>query len=83
MELESTLLALEPGQTGRVLAVEVPGSMGRRLREIGLTPGTQVSCLGRSPLGDPSAYLVRGAVIALRAGDSGRIRLFPAEAAHG
>ena len=42
----------------------------RRLLELGLVAGTRVRCLGRSPLGDPSAYEIRGAVIALRDRDS-------------
>jgi ferrous iron transport protein A len=43
--------------------------MRRRMLDIGLAPGTEVECLGRSPAGDPSAYLIRGAVIAIRASD--------------
>ena len=34
---------------------------------------TKVMCLGLSPLGDPAAYLIRGAVIAIRAKDSQNI----------
>jgi ferrous iron transport protein A len=37
--------------------------------DIGLVENTPVECLGRSPGGDPSAYLIRGAVIAIRADD--------------
>ena len=44
--------------------------MVQRLKDIGLTEGTRVDCLMRSPLGDPVAYLIRGAVIALRKEDS-------------
>ena len=49
--------------------------MRRRLMDLGLTRHTEVMCLGRSPLGDPSAYLIRGAVIAIRAKDSQNIFL--------
>ena len=49
---------LAPGQRGTVRALD-----------IGLAPGTEVECLGCSPAGDPSAYLIRGAVIAIRASD--------------
>ena len=41
-----------------------------RLSDIGLTEGTRVLCTMKSPLGDPSAYLIRGAVIALRREDA-------------
>ena len=61
---------LQPGERGTVTALETTGSMRRRFLDIGLIPDTVVECLGRSPAGDPSAYLIRGAVIAIRAEDS-------------
>ena len=70
---EMPLYGLCPGETGTVRAVAADGSMRRRLQDIGLIPGTPVECVGRSPLGDPSAYRIRGAVIALRASDCGGI----------
>ena len=45
----------------------------RRLLDLGLIEHTKVMCLGLSPLGDPAAYLIRGAVIAIRAKDSQNI----------
>ena len=42
---------------------------------VGLIPGTRVVCQGHSPAGDPAAYLIRGAVIALRARDAAGITL--------
>ena len=41
-----------------------------RLRDIGVMEGTVIECVGRSPLGDPAAYRIRGAVIALRREDA-------------
>ena len=41
----------------------------------GLIEQTRVVCLGRSPMGDPSAYLIRGSVIALRRCDCRAIRV--------
>ncbi|MCD8020152.1 MAG: ferrous iron transport protein A [Clostridiales bacterium] len=60
---------IHPGQYGFVVSLLTEGNMRRRLLDIGLTPGTRVDCLGRSPLGDPTAFLIRDAVIALRAKD--------------
>ena len=60
---------LQPGQFGVVRKLLTTGSMRRRLLDIGLVEGTKIECLGRSPGGDPSAYLIRGAVIAIRAED--------------
>ena len=44
--------------------------MRRRLLDIGLVPGTTVECVGQSPGGDPKAYLIRGAAIAIRQEDA-------------
>lgn len=51
----------------------INGPMRRRLQDIGLIDGTEVVCLRKSPSGDPVAYLIRGAVIALRSEDSSKI----------
>ena len=60
---------LDPGDKARVTGLDTMGSMRRRFLDIGLIAGTYVECVGRSPAGDPSAYLIRGAVIAIRAND--------------
>jgi ferrous iron transport protein A len=65
-----TLDELRPGQRATVRALRGGGPLRRRLRDLGLVEGTALRCLGRSPLGDPAAYAVRGAVIALRDEDS-------------
>lgn len=69
-----------PQQSATVISVQADESMRRRLLDLGLTPGTEVKCLGSSPLGDPRAYLIRGAVIALRARDSQKILVEPSPA---
>ncbi|MCL2336891.1 MAG: ferrous iron transport protein A [Firmicutes bacterium] len=46
------------------LAAEGPAR--RRLLDLGLVPGTKVEVIRRSPLGDPIAFNIRGAVIAFR-----------------
>ena len=61
-----TMNRLEEGRWGRVIRLDTKGSMRRRLQDIGLVEGTMVRCLRRSPSGDPAAFLIRGAVIALR-----------------
>ena len=64
---------LLPGQRARVHALLNEGGMRRRLLDIGLIENTVVECLGKSPAGDPGAYLIRGAVIAIRAEDGQKI----------
>lgn len=69
MDMAVGLNDMKPGQTARVLRLNTKGSMRRRLLDIGLIEDTVVECLGHSPAGDPSAYLIRGAVIAIRSED--------------
>lgn len=54
------------GRTGMVLELQVEGINKRRLLDLGMIPGTRVTAVRRSPAGDPVAYRIRGAVIALR-----------------
>lgn len=67
------LCDLNPGERGKVRSLTASGCMRRRFLDIGLTENTPVECVGRSPSGDPSAYLIRGAVIAIRAADAAGI----------
>ena len=71
------LTALALGESARVVAL-APGLRGqerRRLLDLGLLPGTVVTAELRSPGGDPTAYLIRGATIALRAEQARQIRV--------
>ncbi|HEX3054401.1 MAG TPA: FeoA family protein [Aggregatilineaceae bacterium] len=61
-----TLADLEPGQTGTVVQLHSSGPNRRRLMDLGLVPGTVVTAEFNSPMGDPVAYRVRGALVALR-----------------
>ena len=64
-----TLDCLKIGESSTVKELSVSGSMRRCLLDIGLVENTLIECIGRSPSGDPSAYMIRGAVIALRSED--------------
>lgn len=62
------LADLKPGEKARVVNIS-PASRGterRRLLDLGILPGTLVEAEMTSPSGDPTAYRIRGAVIALR-----------------
>lgn len=61
---------IKPGEKARICCLTSPGSIRRRFLDIGLIENTTVECVGISPLGDPAAYLIRGAVIAIRKNDS-------------
>ncbi|MCP5055070.1 MAG: hypothetical protein GY940_48340 [bacterium] len=62
------LSTLEPGQSGRVvgLSAGLRGLERRRMMDLGIIPGTVIDVEMKSPGGDPTAYRIRGAVIALR-----------------
>ena len=70
-----TLSELNPDECGVVASVGGEHSMKRRLYDLGIVPGTKITCMYSSPLGDPKAYFVRGALIALRCDDSSNIIL--------
>lgn len=62
--MQIALSELNPGERGKVVKVESPVAV--RLRELGLGVGTVVECVLRSPLSDPAAYRIKGALIAIR-----------------
>lgn len=72
-----TLDLLEPGQSARVVGISrrCRGLQRRRLMDLGLLPGTLVSAEMRSASGDPTAYNIRGATIALRRSHAGMISI--------
>lgn len=73
--MEYRLCDLAPGQWGRVTGLCAERSMRRRLLDLGVVPGAEVRCMGRSPAGDPTAYLICGAVIAIRCTDAADVML--------
>lgn len=67
------LSELLPDEKGKVLSITSRDEIRRRLLDMGLIPGTLVTCAFKSPWGDPTAYLIRGALVALRHDDADRI----------
>ncbi len=43
--------------------------MHRRLLDLGFVVGADIECVGVSPCGDPKAYRIRGATVAIRRED--------------
>lgn len=74
MKNEKNLSELLPGESGVVLCL-ASGEMRRRFMDIGLLPETKIHCVGKSPLGDPCAYLIRGKTVAIRCRDAAEIKL--------
>ena len=73
MKSTTKLCDLPIGSKGIVQHISADISIRTRLIELGLIDNTEVCCIGASPLGDPRAYMIRGAVIALRSGEAENI----------
>ena len=61
-----TLDGLRPGERGTVTRLLLAPERAAGLRRLGLGPGTEILCLRRTPLGDPTVYRFRGTDVALR-----------------
>ena len=61
------------GSFGRVKKITAQGRARRRMLDLGLINGTIVEPLLVSPAGDPIAYQIRGAIIALRLEEASKI----------
>ncbi|HIW00441.1 MAG TPA: ferrous iron transport protein A [Candidatus Desulfovibrio intestinipullorum] len=61
-----SLRQMHVGETATIADVVAPGELGRRIRDMGLIPGTEVSVVGRAPLQDPVALRLSGVTVTLR-----------------
>jgi ferrous iron transport protein A len=61
------------GKKAHVSRLESDGATRRRMLDLGIIDGTEIQPLYKSPSGNPVAYAIRGAVIALRSDVSDRI----------
>jgi DtxR family Mn-dependent transcriptional regulator len=72
-----TLVDLKPGDSGRVVGISpaCQGAQRRRLLDLGVVRGTEIEAALASATGDPVAYRIRGALIALRSEQAEWIRI--------
>lgn len=61
------------GDKCKVISLLCTGLSRRRMLDLGLIPGSYIEVVRKSPLGDPVAYNIRGALIALRKEESSQI----------
>lgn len=61
-----SLSELKPGTRGKVSRIACKGQLRRRMFDMGLTPGVEVTLKGMAPMGDPIEVLVRGYSLSLR-----------------
>jgi ferrous iron transport protein A len=65
-----TLKEIKPGTTVRIVKIGGEGPVKRRIMEMGLTKGAEVSVRKVAPLGDPVEITVRGYELSLRKADA-------------
>lgn len=73
------LSSLKIGEKGIVLGISkaLRGQQRRRLMDFGVVPGTEITAELKSASGDPTAYKIKGASVALRKNLAARIYLIP------
>lgn len=60
------LRAMAANAAGVITTVHASGELGRRIRDMGLIPGTRIAIMGRAPLQDPVALRLRDFTLTLR-----------------
>ena len=66
---------MQVNQEGTIARVRVGGELGRRIRDMGLVPGTAIKIQGRAPLYDPVALRIRGFTLTLRNNEADHIEV--------
>ncbi|HSN78143.1 MAG TPA: FeoA family protein [Anaerolineae bacterium] len=67
------LTALLPMQRGAVQAVQGSAVLRKRLLDMGLVPGAEISVVRVAPLGDPVEYMVKGYRLSLRRSEAAHV----------
>ena len=75
----SVLSELKVGESGVLVALDLPESVQNHLMHMGFVPNALVTALRRAPAGDPTVYGVDGMEIALRHETAEAIRVKPVE----
>jgi Fe2+ transport system protein FeoA len=71
----SVLSELSVGESGVLIALDLPESVQNHLMHMGFVPDALVTALRRAPAGDPTVYGVDGMEIALRRETAAAIRV--------
>jgi len=70
-----TLDKLKITETALIDKVNITNSFRRRLLDLGFIKGSKITALYKSPSKNPTAYLIKGAVIAIRDEDAKKIKI--------
>ena len=78
---KAILSELIPGQKALIKSIsdECQGIERQRLMDLGFVPGSLVEVEIRSPFSDPTAYRIKGGLIALRRTQASKINISPAQ----
>ncbi|MFW5721728.1 MAG: FeoA family protein [Desulfohalobiaceae bacterium] len=68
-----SLRTLQVNQRAVIRSIKASGELGRRIRDMGLIPGTEVQVVGKAPLRDPVALRLRGFTLTLRNNEADHI----------
>jgi len=63
----------------RICSIDAQGELGRRIRDMGLIPGVEVTVVGKAPLKDPVALRLRDFTMTLRNSEADNIVVEPVE----
>ena len=66
METLVNLRMMKAGESAVIKQITARGELGRRLRDMGLVPGTVFTVMGRAPLNDPVEIKLKGYNLTLR-----------------
>ena len=70
-----TLNEVKPGQAATVARLNGAGPVKRRIMDMGLTKGTEVTVRKVAPLGDPIELTVRGYELSIRKDEAAAIEV--------
>ncbi len=73
--MEKLLKDFSPSERGVVRRIEAEGKIRRRLFDMGVTPGAEITMRKAAPLGDPIEVTLRGYELSLRKSEAGMIRM--------
>ncbi|MCR5752185.1 MAG: ferrous iron transport protein A [Kiritimatiellae bacterium] len=70
-----TVVDLKMGETAKVVKLNGEGAVKRRIMDMGITKGTEITVRKVAPLGDPIELTVRGYELSIRKDEAARIEV--------
>lgn len=75
MKEDNTLDKVSLNKEVKIKKIDCAGNVKRRILDLGMIEGTKIKPVFKSPLGDPTAYEVRGSLISLREEETQKIQI--------